>query len=145
MAAPTKIKMTPTSLNHIFLIDWNDDGLMHEIAVVKLFDDGAIAGILVDGLHAIDKARIKKVVTSPYAEKYPLYELLSHARFSNGVNGLDYVHSNFVKIKRPKGSRASVQSISTISTALADTNMIGSDYSNPSEVGLDQSTKQFSY
>lgn len=141
MAAP--IKMTPTSLNHIFLIDWNDDGLLHEVAVIKLFEDGAIAGVLVDGLHSIDKARIKKVVTSPYAEKYPLYELLSHARFSNGVNGLDYIHSNFVKIKRPKGSRASVQSISSISTSLADSNMIGYDFSNPSETQMDAATRQF--
>lgn len=137
-----KIVKKPTNLPHIFLIDTDDSGLWKECAVLKEWDDGSISYVVVDTLHPIDKARIKKVVISMHADKYPLYELLSQARFSNGLNGLDYIHSNFAKMKRPKGARASQGSLSDLSTKISD-NLIGSEFTNPSEVNLDMATKQF--
>jgi hypothetical protein len=140
---PNKIAMQKTNLPHIALVDVDESGLLKECAIVKEFDDGSIAYVDLGALHAIDKARIKKVVTSIHADKYPLFELLSQAKFSNGLNGLDYIHANFVKIKRPKGARASQDSLMNINSNLAGNTMIGSDFSNPAEVGLDQATKQF--
>lgn len=138
-----KIEKKPTNLPHVFLIDVDDSGIFRECAVVKEFDDGSVAYIVVDSLHAIDKSRLKKVVTSQHADKYPLYELLSQAKFSNGLNGLDYMHSNFVKMKRPKGARLSQDSLLSISSNLASDTVIGSEFVNPAEALMDPATRQW--
>jgi len=142
-SASTKVEKKATNLKHIFLIDIDDTGLLRECAVVNEFDDGSLAYILIDTLHPIDKARLKKVVTSQHADKYPLYELLSHAKFSNGLNGLDYMHTNFVKMKRPKGARLTQDTLSSINSNLASDTFIGSDFANPAEVNMDGATKQW--
>jgi hypothetical protein len=142
MALKNKIEMKPTTLPHVYLIDWDDNGLLQEIAVVHEFPDGTIAGVKVSELHTIDKARIKKVVTGLHADKYPLYELLSQARFSNGLNGLDYVHNNFVKMKRPKGAKMVQDSLANIKYSVADS-IIGSEFANPAEALLDKASRTF--
>jgi hypothetical protein len=138
-----KIQKTPTSLPHIFLVDVDDSGLLKEVAIVNEFADGSLAYVDIQSLHQIDKGRIKRVVTGPHADKYPLYELLSQARFSNGINGLDYVHVNFVKIKRPKGARATQDSLANLQLGRISDGMIGADFVNPAESNLDQATKTF--
>ena len=102
--AVTKIEKKATNLSYVFLIDWNDDGILKEIAVVDEKADGTIYGIQVDRLHPIDKARLRRVITSVHAGKYPLWELLAQGRLNNGLNSLDFFHSNYVKVKRPKGA-----------------------------------------
>lgn len=104
MATTTKIEKRATDLHHVYLIDWNDDGLLREIAVVMEAPDGTIYGIEVDKLHPIDKARLKKFLVSVHADKYPLWELLSQGKLNNGVNPLDFFHMNYVKTKRPRGA-----------------------------------------
>ena len=137
-----KIAKRPTDLSHIFLIDWNDSGILEEIAVVAELPDGTICGVQVANLHQIDKARLKRIVVSQHANKYPLWELMSQARLSNGINALDYFHANFVKQKRPRGAKLSQDSLSSVSTKISD-KMIGSDNSNPAEINLDQTSKMF--
>lgn len=102
--APAKIEKRPTNLHHVFLIDWNDDGILREIAVVLEAADGTIYGIEVERLHSIDKARLKKFLISVHADKYPLWELLSQGKLNNGINPLDFFHMNYVKVKRPRGA-----------------------------------------
>lgn len=102
--APAKIEKRATNLHHVFLIDWNDDGILKEIAVVMEAPDGTIYGIDVESLHAIDKARLKKFLVSVHADKYPLWELLSQGKLNNGINPLDFFHMNYVKTKRPRGA-----------------------------------------
>lgn len=110
MAAPkqapkaNRIEKRPTNFRHIFLIDWNDDGILREIAVVAETPDGTIFGMDVGSMHKIDKARLKKFVTSQHADKYPLWELLSQGVLNNGLNALDFFHQNYVKVKRPRGA-----------------------------------------
>ena len=127
--APAKIEKRPTDLNHVFLIDWNDDGILREIAVVMEAPDGTIYGIEVDKLHPIDKGRLKKFIVSIHADKYPLWELLSQGQLNNGINPLDFFHMNYVKIKRPRGAvlgggLASVE-------VYGDEKQIGSQFSDP--------------
>jgi hypothetical protein len=142
-AAPSaKILKRATDLPHIFLIDWDDTGILREVAVVAEFADGTINGILVDTLHQIDKARLKKVISSIHANKYALWELMSQARLSNGLNCLDYMHKNFIRQKRPKGARMHQDSLSSLNVRISD-NLIGSEFANPAEVNLDQNTRQF--
>lgn len=124
-----QIEKRPTNLNHVFLIDWNDDGILKEFAVVMETPDGTIYGIEVDKLHSIDKSRLKKFLVSVHADKYPLWELLSQGRLDNGMNALDFFHSNYVKVKRPRGAvlgggLASVD-------VYKDFKVIGSEFANP--------------
>lgn len=142
MAAKELIELKQTALPHIFLCDVDDSGLLKEIMLVKKFKDGSIYYIEIDPLHNIDKGRIKKIVTSQHADKYEAWELLSQAKLSNGMNALDFFHSNNVKVKRPKGAKASSGSLETIQAYTAD-KMIGSDFVNPAEATLDQTTKNF--
>lgn len=130
MSVSTKIEKRKTQLNHVFLIDWNDDGILREIAVVMETEDGSIFGIEVDKLHPIDKSRLKKVITSIHADKYPLWELLSQGRLSNGLNALDFFHNNYVKTKRPRGA-AIGGSLASIQLDLDDGKQIGADFADP--------------
>jgi hypothetical protein len=128
--AVTKIEKRATDLQHIWLIEWNDDGMLKEIALVMETDDGTLFGIEVDKLHPIDKARLKKVITSVHADKYPLWELLSQGRLNNGMNALDFFHQNYVKIKRPRGAIIG-GGLASIQMDLDDGKLIGSSFSDP--------------
>lgn len=126
----TKIEKRATDLKHIFLIDWNDDGILKEIAVVKESEDGTLFGIEVEKLHPIDKARLKKVITSVHADKYPLWELLSQGRLNNGMNALDFFHANYVKIKRPRGAVIG-GGLASVAVDADDGKMIGAQFADP--------------
>lgn len=130
MAATTQIEQRSTDLLHVKLIDWNDDGILREIAVVMETQDGTLFGIEIDRLHPIDKARLKKVITSVHADKYPLWELLSQARLNNGMNALDFFHSNYVKVKRPRGAVIG-GGLASIELDIDDGKLIGSSFSDP--------------
>ncbi len=142
MAAKDQLELKPTKLPHVFLCDIDDSGLLKEIAVVKQFKDGTLYYIEIDPLHQIDKARLKKIVSSPHADKYELWELLAQSKLSNGMNALDFFHSNNVKSKRPKGARASVGSLETVAAYGTD-KMVGEEFVNPAEASLDKTTKEF--
>jgi hypothetical protein len=137
------IELTATSLPHIFLCDVDDSGLLKEIMVVKKFKDGSLYYIEIESLHSIDKGRIKKIVTSQHADKYEAWELLSQARLSNGMNALDFFHSNNVKAKRPKGARAVTGGGLDSVQAYGSDKMVGSDFTNPAEATLDKTTGNF--
>jgi hypothetical protein len=111
--------------------------------VVKKFKDGSIYYIEIDPLHMIDKGRLKKIVSSQHADKYECWELLSQAKLSNGMNALDFFHSNNVRVKRPKGARASTGGLETIAAYGDSGKMVGSDFVNPAEATLDPTTKNF--
>lgn len=130
MATKTTIDKRATDLKHVFLIDWHDDGLLKEIAIVMETQDGTLFGIEVDKLHPIDKARLKKVITSVHADKYPLWELLSQGRLNNGMNALDFFHANYVKVKRPRGAVIG-GGLASVQMDLDDGKMIGSSFSDP--------------
>lgn len=126
----TKIEQKDTDLRHVKLIDWNDDGILREIAIVMENADGTIYGIKVDKLHPIDKGRLKKVVTSIHADKYPLWELLSQTKLNNGMNALDFFHQNYVEIKRPRGAVIG-GGLASVQYTVDDGVQIGSSFSDP--------------
>ncbi len=130
MATESKIEKRPTDLRHVYLIDWNDDGLLKEVAVVMEAPDGTIYGIEVDRLHTIDKARLKKFLVSVHADKYPLWELLSQGKLNNGVNPLDFFHMNYVKVKRPRGAVLG-GGLASVEVYSGSDRQIGSDFSDP--------------
>lgn len=101
-----RIEKHETGMRHVYFIDWADTGILREMAVLKEFDDGTIHAVDVALLHPIDKARLKKIITSVHADKYELWELMSQSRLPNGLNALDYFVKNFLKVKQPKGAFA---------------------------------------
>ncbi len=127
--AANLIEKRPTNLQHTYLIDWADDGLFKEIAVVMETQDGTIYGIEIDRLHQIDKARLKKFLVSVHADKYPLWELLSQGKLNNGVNPLDFFHMNYVKVKRPRGAVLG-GGLASVEVYGSD-RQIGSEFSDP--------------
>lgn len=137
------IELHPTKLPHIFHCDIDDTGLLREIAVVKQLKDGTLYYIDIEPQHPVDKARLKKAVMSQYAAERPLWEILSNITLSNGMNALDFFHSNCVKVKRPKGAKVTNGSLESISAGGTD-KMIGSDFVNPAEASLDKGSKVFS-
>ena len=142
MAIKEQIAKQTTDLPHIFRVDIDDSGLLTEVAVVKEETDGTIYYIPISPLHQIDKQRLKKIVTSVHADKYPLWELLSQATLSNGMNALDFFHFNTVKVKRPKGALSSRDTLASVGGKISD-KIIGSEFANPAEASLDQTTKVF--
>jgi hypothetical protein len=144
MATQQTIDLTPTSMPHVYLCDVDDSGLMKEIALVKQFKDGSIYYIEIETLHNIDKSRLKKIVTGQHAGKYELWELMSQAKLSNGMNALDFFHANNVKAKRPRGARATQgQGLESVSAYADNGSMVGSNFVNPAEATLDQVSKNF--
>lgn len=141
--ASEQIELHPTKLPHIFHCDIDDTGLLREIAIVKKLKDGTLYYIDIEPLHPVDKARLKKAVMTQYAAERPLWEILSNITLSNGMNALDFFHSNCVKVKRPKGAKVTSGSLEGISSGGTD-KMIGSDFVNPAEASLDPTSKVFS-
>lgn len=133
--AKNAIEKRATDLKHVYLIDWNDDGLLKEIAVVMETQDGTIFGIEIDKLHPIDKSRLKKVIMSVHADKYALWELLAQGRLNNGLNALDFFHQNYVKVKRPRGAVIG-GGLASVQLELDDGKQIGSSFSNPRGAAL---------
>jgi hypothetical protein len=117
--APAKIqKIALEGVQHVYLIDWDDNGIQKEIAVVMETPDGTIYGIDVANLHTLDRKRLQRFVTSIHADKYPLWELLSQGKLDNGMNALDFFHANYVKRKMPRGA-ISGGTFGSLSTAIS--------------------------
>lgn len=130
------IELRPTSLKHVYLCDWFDDGVLREIALVMKTPDGVLYGIEVDKLHRIDMGRLKRFLVSVHADKYELWELLSRGTLNNGMNALDFFHQNYVKVKRPRGAvvGGSLASIEVYREGA----MIGSEFSDPRSATVDR-------
>lgn len=119
-------------LNHIEYIDVDGDGILEEVAVVKRSEDGTVHYIDIAPLHAIEKARLKRIVTSQHADKYPLWELLAQSKLENGMNALDFFHTNLIKVKRGTGTTSTQFGGGLAQAAkLVNTGMPGVEFSDP--------------
>lgn len=119
--------MASGKLHHVEMLDIDESGILTEVCIVKKDEEGNIFYINNETLHPIDKARLKKIVTSQHADKYPLWELLSQARLSNGMNALDYFHYNFVKVKRAPGSKLMSAGLTGLTTTTSQLSELAGD------------------
>lgn len=126
----------PQKLYHIEQLDTDETGLLREVAVLKREEDGTIHYIDIETLHPLDKSRLKKIVSSQHADKYPLWELMSQARLSNGINALDFFHNNFVKVKRAPGSRAPGSSLAD-AQIISEKSSVTEGFTDPSKAMVD--------
>jgi len=133
MAAPKKATTAPKDDEaHIQYIDIDGSGVLKEVVIVKRWGDGAFSYIETGTLDGIDRGRLKNILSSPHADKYQMWELLSMSNINNGMNALDYFHQLTKKIN-PKGSKERVIGGSIRDAAPASNVMPGSEFSNPNE------------
>jgi len=126
----TNVRQT-VKLNHVEYIDVDGDGVLEEVAVVKRSEDGTVHYINIAPLDPIDKARLKRIVTSQHADKYPLWELLAQSKLENGMNALDFFHSNLIKVKRGSGTTSTQFGGGLAQAGKLESKMPGAEFSNP--------------
>jgi hypothetical protein len=119
-------------IKHVEYLDVDDSGQLKEVAVVKRWDDGSVSYINIKLLDNVDKGRLKGILEGVHADKYELFELLSQARLTNGLNALDYFHP-LVRIKRAKGHIDTVQGggLNSVKSVKSDGSVIGQEFSDP--------------
>jgi hypothetical protein len=77
---------------HMEILPLNSDGTMVECVVLKRYNNGDRIFIQVDHLDEIDRERIKKYLSEAHADRFELWDMLSHRRLGNGMNALEYFH-----------------------------------------------------
>ena len=138
-AAPAKKPGVPkqqTPFHHVFLIDIQDNGQMREVALVKEEANGTLYYIDIMSLDNFDKGRLKRIVTSTHADKYPLWDLMSQQTLSNGKNALDYFHQ-LVKVKRAAGDVNTAMGGGLAGVGLESSNVIGTGFTEPGSGTID--------
>jgi hypothetical protein len=130
------IRKIPTPFKHVFLVDVNDNGQLREVALIKEEANGSLIYIDIASLDIIDKGRLKKFVTSQHADKYPLWELMSMDRLSNGVNGLDYFHQ-MARTKYAPGHVNTAMGGGLASVRGETAGMPGAAFSDPGSATID--------
>lgn len=85
------------SFPHVFWVDLRQDGILTEIAVVKQDQLGNTYFFPIGTLDNIDKNRLKNILASRNADRFPLWDLMQSVTLGNGVNALEYFHQ-LVKI-----------------------------------------------
>lgn len=146
---PIQERLKKTNLNHVFLFDVNNDGAFREIAVVKIVrsgpkeDDDIVTMHYIDvaSLDNIDKGRLKAIVTSPHADKYELWDLMSqpHSVLNNGKNALDYFHQ-LVRIARGPGSINTSMGGGLAGVKAESNTIIGTGFTDPRSGTIESST-----
>lgn len=85
-------QIPPGAKRHMELLPINSDGTLVECVVLKRYPNGDRMFIQVDHLDEIDRERIKTYLSERHADKFELWDLLSHRRLGNGMNALEYFH-----------------------------------------------------
>lgn len=131
--------------NHIRNVDINNDGLLEQIVVVKEWEDGSLSYIDVAKLADIDKGRLKGILQSQHAQHYPVWELLSMTRLSNGINALDFFHTNNLISQQlsEHAKRAKYQGGGLESAKVTTNDLIGGDFTDPASAIPDQKNPGF--
>lgn len=90
------------SYPHVEWLDLNEDGILHEVAVVKRDQYGNVYFLQLRELDIIDKRRLVGILSNRNAQSMELFELFSNITLGNGVNALEYFHQ-LVKVKTAAG------------------------------------------
>lgn len=94
---------------HVAWIDLNNDGNLHECAILKQQRDGNIMFFKINNLDEIDRRRLAGILMDRNAQSFELWDLMSQKTLGNGVNALAYFHQ-LVKILTPAGKVMDPQS-----------------------------------
>ena len=75
---------------HIEWIELNNDGILHECAVMKRDAQGNVLFFKTNDLDSIDKRRLSGILADRNARNFELYDLMANKTLGNGVNALIY-------------------------------------------------------
>jgi hypothetical protein len=133
-------RLKPTSMNHIFFLDVEGDNRLREVAVSKIIKDheGRIVELRyidIALLDAVDKGRLKGIVTGLHADKYELWALLDQQRLNNGMMALDYFHQ-VTKILRGPGATNTALGGGLAGVQIERQAIVGSEFSDPESAVL---------
>jgi len=88
---------------HYVSMDLYGNGIAHDVVIVKEDPErGDIYFIKVADLDAIDRARMRQVLTKRNADTMPLWDVMSQVTLKNGKNALEYFHQ-LVKVRTQSG------------------------------------------
>lgn len=130
-----EVRLSPTSLHHIYNFDIKGDGRFREVAVVKMVKNqsGSVQSVYyidVQLLDNVDKGRVKQAVTGVHADKYELWDLLSQIRLNNGKNALDYFHQ-LTRVEHGAGAVNTQMGGGLANIAVESNSMIGAEFTDP--------------
>jgi len=110
---------------HLAWIDLQNDGVLHECAIMRREPSGNILYFKTNSLDSIDKRRLAGILMDRNARNFQLWDLMANKTLGNGVNALTYFHQ-LVKQLTPTGKtidpRAGQIGTGTIRTAPVATN-----------------------
>jgi hypothetical protein len=101
-ANSNKLKEFIMAYPHVEWLDLKNDGINVECAVMKRDSNGNIYHFQLAALDAVDKQRLRNILTGRNARNFPLWDLMQQVTLGNGVNALEYFHQ-LVKVKTPSG------------------------------------------
>lgn len=87
---------------HVAWIDLNNDGILHECAIMKREPSGNIWYFKINNLDSVDKRRLVSILVDRNARNFALWDLMAQRTLGNGVNALSYFHQ-LVKQLTPNG------------------------------------------
>lgn len=107
---------------HIEWIELNNDGIMHECAVMKRDAVGNVLFFKTNDLDEIDKKRLTGILMDRNARNFELWDLMANKTLGNGMNALVYF-SQLVrqlttngKILDPRAGQMGTGTVGTVDT-----------------------------
>lgn len=87
---------------HVEWIELNNDGILHECAILKRDQLGNVLFFKTNDLDDIDKRRLANILADRNARNFALWDLMAQKTLGNGVNALAYFHQ-LVRQLTPNG------------------------------------------
>lgn len=87
---------------HVKWIELNNDGVLHECAVLKEDSIGNLFYFQINHLDEIDKRRLAGILMDRNARTMELWDIMVNKTLGNGVNALQYFHQ-LAKVLTPSG------------------------------------------
>jgi hypothetical protein len=77
---------------HIEWIEIDNDGILHECAILKMDAEGNRVFFQVNHCDTIDKGRLGQILADRNARTMELWDLMVNKTLNNGINALAYFH-----------------------------------------------------
>lgn len=87
---------------HIEWLELNNDGILHECAVMRRDPSGNVLFFKTNDLDEIDKRRLAGILMDRNSRSFELWDLMAQKTLGNGMNALSYFHQ-LVRQLTPNG------------------------------------------
>ena len=87
---------------HIEWMELNNDGILHECAIMRRDINGNVLFFKTNDLDEIDKRRLAGILMDRNSRSFELWDLMAQKTLGNGMNALAYFHQ-LVRQLTPNG------------------------------------------